>query len=74
MDKPLLILEPGEALTLPQVARMRGVYRSTVLREVQRGVLPAQLIAGRWLVRRSDVEALWPVPAAGDASLTETTA
>lgn len=56
--RSLLIAEPGECLTLPQIARMLGVNRATVHRWVQAGRLPAQSLRGTWFVRRADVEAM----------------
>ena len=60
MTTGLLIVEPGELVSLPQIARLRGVELSTVHRRVRRGRLPAQRIGRQYFVRSTDLESLWP--------------
>ncbi len=58
--RSLLLREPSEFLTLPEIAQLRGVWTSTVFRRVVAGKLPGQYVAGLWFVRRVDLEELWP--------------
>src|SRR5262249_5107088 len=48
----------GRRLTLPQVARIAGVDRSTVWRWVDAGLLRVELIGSFYAVEAADVEAL----------------
>jgi excisionase family DNA binding protein len=54
---------PGELLTTTEAAQLLGVVRSTVLRYVRTGKLPAiSLPSGHTRIRREDVERLLQDP------------
>jgi hypothetical protein len=55
--KPL-ITDTDDVITLAQAARIVGRSHGTAWAWAIRGKLPAQEIAGRFLVRRSDAERL----------------
>lgn len=44
-------------LTIPEVAALVRRSEKTVRRAISRGELVAYMVGGRWLIRRSDVEA-----------------
>lgn len=58
MAKSAVIIEPAEVMTIPQAGERLGQDQSTVWRKIDRGELQAQFIAGRWLLRSSDIERL----------------
>jgi excisionase family DNA binding protein len=50
---------PGELLSTGEAAQLLGVHRSTILRYIEEGKLPAQVLpGGQHRVRREDVEKL----------------
>jgi Helix-turn-helix domain len=53
-----LLDDPEDIVTLAQAAKIIGVSAGTAWAWAIRGKLPAQLVAGRYLVRRSDAEEL----------------
>ena len=57
------IEEDGE-IGLREASTVLALHYMTVYRYVRTGRLPARRVGGGWLVRRSDLEALAPTPAA----------
>lgn len=43
-------------LSTSEVASMAGVQRATVFREIKRGNLPAELVAGRYVITGENAE------------------
>lgn len=52
----------GEWMSQSEAARLRGTTRQAIARLVDRGRLETVVVAGRKLVRRSDVLAFDPLP------------
>ena len=49
-----------EFLTLPEVAKLKGVTRIAVYKAVERGVLPAFRRGNRWFVWKRDINKYTP--------------
>ena len=56
------LFQIGEWVSQSEAARLRGTTRQAIARLVERGRLETVEIAGRKLVRRSDVIAFDPLP------------
>ena len=52
----------GDWISQAEAARLRGVSRQAIAKLIQRNRLSAREIAGRIVVRRSEVEAFVPEP------------
>lgn len=54
-------------VTIPEIARRRGVSRPAVLYAIRRGILRAYRVAGRreWFVTRTDADAYVDAPVRG---------
>ena len=52
--------EPEELIGTADVAEQFNVTTRAVQRWIDRGMLPANYVAGRWVVRRADVAAFVP--------------
>ena len=50
-----------EYLSIPQLAAMLKITPQTLRRHIREGQIPAARIGGHWRVRRSDLEALFPI-------------
>jgi excisionase family DNA binding protein len=54
----------GDEIGLREASALLGLHYMTVYRYVRTGRLPARRVGGGWRVRRSDLDALAPTPAA----------
>jgi excisionase family DNA binding protein len=52
--------EWSEFVSASEAAKLKGVHRSSVHKAIASGRLPAQNVAGRFLIRRSDLDG-WTV-------------
>ncbi len=50
--------ELPQILIVPEVAGLMRVHEMTVYRMLERGELPGVKIAGRWRIRRADIDKL----------------
>ena len=51
-------MDPGDVLTVDEVAGLIQIHRETVYTLIERGEIPAVKVGTRWRIRRRDVEAL----------------
>lgn len=49
-----------DVLTVKEAAELKGVSEEAVRKRIGRGVLPAERVGGRYLIRRRDLDA-WTV-------------
>lgn len=52
--------DQSDELTATEAAKIAGIYRQSLIARIKSGSLPGHLRHGRWMVRRSDLDAWTP--------------